>query len=100
MTTCTQLLHQKWGTCSCCGRDTQPGGALVNTGDGDRVEWIMCWQCEEVCERLANLAGQLNCPFGACRRDARYTRKSQRRSEGWKREAGARAIGEIRQWTK
>jgi hypothetical protein len=65
--TYTQLLRQKWVTCSWRGRDTQPGGAPVTTGPGDRVEWILCRQCEEVYDRLyRRLPGEV-CPIRPCR---------------------------------
>jgi hypothetical protein len=67
MTTYTELLRQKWVTYSCCGRDTQPGGALATTGPGDRVEWILCRQCAEMCDRLyGGLPGEV-CAIRPCR---------------------------------
>ena len=41
MTTYTQLLRQEWGSCSCCGHNTQPSGR----------------QCEAVCDRMQGRVG-------------------------------------------
>ena len=86
MVTYAELLRQKWVTCSCCGKDTQPGGSLVYTGpasEGSRVEWILCNNCERVCDRLANRAGQVECPFDVCKEDPKETREAAVKWAEW-----------------
>ena len=86
VTTHAELLRQKWVACSCYGEDTQPGGSLVWTGkatEGSIVEGILCRECEKVCDRLKNRAGQVDCPFDVCKEDPKETREAAAEWEEW-----------------
>jgi hypothetical protein len=74
--------------CSCCGESTYLSSALVTTDDDDLVKWVLCKKCEGYCDRLENRAGQLDCPFDPCKKDAKYTRLWQKQYERWRKEMG------------
>ena len=85
MVTYYELLRQPSATCSCCGQSQYPGSALVYTGRGGRVEWVLCHDCEQMCDRLANRVGQVDCSFDVCKQDPRDTRERAAEFEDWKR---------------
>jgi hypothetical protein len=60
------LLQQQSAIDSCFARGAYPLMATCHTGSGGRVDWILCSDCEAVCDRMPKNVGQAECPFVPC----------------------------------